>query len=280
MLTNPRSDRVRAVRALSRRAVRSRQGLFVAEGPQSVREAVTHRPDLVREVYATPVAAARHGDLVEAATARGLPVHEVSDEVLAAMVETAAPQGLLAVCRLATASLQNVLAQHPRLLCILTNVRDPGNAGTVLRGADAAGADALVISDNSVDVFGPKVVRSTAGSLFHLPVVTGLGIDEILEQVRAAGLRLLAADGTGEQLLGGVDLTGPHAWVLGNEAWGLSGEVRARCDEVVRVPIHGRAESLNLAMAATICLYASATAQRRPGDGHGDRGPLDHPGHR
>ena len=264
MLTNPRSDRVRSVRALSRRAVRSRQGLFVAEGPQSVRAAVVHRPDLVREVYATPEATARHGELVEATTAAGLPVHEVSGEVLAAMVETKAPQGLLAVCRVATASLQDVLALRPRLLCVLTNVRDPGNAGTVLRGADAAGADALVISDNSVDVFGPKVVRSTAGSLFHLPVVTGLGIDEILEQLRGAGLLLLAADGAGEHLLADVDLTGPHAWVMGNEAWGLPGEVRARCDDVVRVPIHGKAESLNLAMAATICLYASATAQRRP----------------
>ncbi|WP_411283415.1 TrmH family RNA methyltransferase [Lapillicoccus sp.] len=264
MLTNPRSDRVRAVRALSRRAVRSRQGLFVAEGPQSVREAVSHRPDLVRGVYATPDAVVRHGDLVQAAVSVGLAVHEVSGEVLAAMVETDAPQGLLAVCRVATASLKDVLALRPRLLCVLINVRDPGNAGTVLRGADAAGADAVVISDNSVDVFGPKVVRSTAGSLFHLPVVTGLGIDEIVEQVRAAGLLLLAADGAGELLLGDVDLSGPHAWVMGNEAWGLPGEVRGRCDHVVRVPIHGRAESLNLAMAATICLYASATAQRRP----------------
>lgn len=264
MLTNPRSDRVRSVRALSRRAVRSRQGLFVAEGPQSVREAVAHRPDLVRAVYATPDAVVRHGDLVQAAVSAGLPVHEVSGEVLAAMVETEAPQGLFAVCRVAPASLEDVLALSPRLLCVLTNVRDPGNAGTVLRGADAAGADAVIISDNSVDVFGPKVVRSTAGSLFHLPVVTGLGIDEIVDQVRAAGLLLFAADGAGEHLLGDVDLTGPHAWVMGNEAWGLPGDVRARCDDVVRVPIHGRAESLNLAMAATICLYASATAQRRP----------------
>ncbi len=265
VLSNPRSDRVRAVRALSRRAVRVKQGLFLADGPQSVREAVAHRPDVVRDVYVTADAVARHPTLVETALGAGVPVHEVTDEVLTAMGDgqlSVAPQGLLAVCGLLEASLDDVLARQPRLLCVLTNVRDPGNAGTVIRGADAAGADAVVLSAGSVDVFGPKVVRSTAGSLFHLPVVVGLEIEAILEQVGRAGLRLLAADGSGRHVLGQVDLSGPHAWVMGNEAWGLDEQVRERCDDVVRVPIHGLAESLNLAMAATICLYASASAQR------------------
>mgnify|MGYP000742316208 CR=1 FL=1 len=265
VLSNPRSDRVQTVRALSRRAVRAKQGLFLADGPQSVREALTHRPDVVRDVYATSDALDRHRAVVESALAAGVPVHEVTGEVLAAMGDSrlsVAPQGLLAVCRPLDASLDDVLARAPRLLCVLTNVRDPGNAGTVLRGADAAGADAVVLSAGSVDVFGPKVVRSTAGSLFHLPVVVGLEIEDILERVRGAGLRLLAADGTAHHLLGDVDLVEPHAWVMGNEAWGLDERVRARCDDVVRVPIHGLAESLNLAMAATICLYASASAQR------------------
>jgi len=261
VLSNPRSDRVRAVRALSRRAVRSRQGLFLVEGPQSVREAVTHRPDLVRELYVTTAALARHADILGAATAAGLEAQEASGEVLAAMSETEAPQGLLAVCRVPGFSLDAVLRARPRLLCVLTNVRDPGNAGTVLRGADAAGADAVVLSDNSVDVYGPKVVRSTAGSLFHLPVVVGVPVDEILRQVRGAGLALLAADGAGKTLLGEVDLGPPHAWVFGNEAWGLGDTLLARCDDAVRVPVYGSAESLNLAMAATICLYASATAR-------------------
>lgn len=265
MLTNPRSERVRSVRALSRRAVRQRQGLFLVEGPQGVREAVTHRPAQVRDVYVTLPAAERYAAVLATAVAAGISVHEVSDEVLAALGDdhaAVAPQGLVAVCRVATASLTEVLAARPRLLCVLTNVRDPGNAGTVLRGADAAGADAVVVSEGSVDVFSPKVVRSTAGSLFHLPVVTGLPVAEILGGIRRAGLTLLAADGAGDRVLGEVDLVPPHAWVMGNEAWGLPDDVRAQCDEVVRVPIHGLAESLNLAMAATVCLYASATAQR------------------
>jgi RNA methyltransferase, TrmH family len=262
VLTNPRSDRVRSVKALTRRAVREREGLFLAEGPQAVREAVGCRPDVVKDVYVEPQAAVRHAALLETARAHGLAVHEVSPEVLAAMCDTQAPQGLAAVCRPVHTSLESVLATAPRLVSLLTNVRDPGNAGTVIRGADAAGADAVLVSDASVDVYNPKVVRSTAGSLFHLPLVLGIPVAALLEQVRAAGLTLLAADGAGTQLLDDTDLSRPHAWVMGNEAWGLEPHVRDACDEVVSVPIYGKAESLNLAMAATVCLYASARAQR------------------
>ena len=264
MLTNPRSDRVKAVRALSRRSVRSRAGEFLAEGPQAVREAVAFRPDLVRDVYVTPEAAERHAAIAEAARTADLWVHEVSPEVLAAMCDTESPQGIAAVCRVLDVPLDVVLADLPpdALVCVLTNVRDPGNAGTVIRGADAAGADAVIVSDASVDVYNSKVVRSTVGSLWHLPVSLGASVPDILAALRGRGVRLLAADGAGTTLLHDADLSGSHAWVMGNEAWGLPREVRAACDDVVRVPIHGHAESLNLAMAATICLYASAEARR------------------
>jgi TrmH family RNA methyltransferase len=262
-LTNTRSDRVKAVRALSRRSVRDKTGRFLAEGPQSVREVVVHHPEQVLDLYVTPDALTRHADILAAAEAAALYVHEVTDEVLAAMCDTPTPQGVAAVCHVVTATLDEVLAASPRLLVLLTNVRDPGNAGTVLRGADAAGAAAVLVSDSSVDVHSPKVVRSTAGSLFHLPVVTGLDIDDTLARLREAGIRLLAADGVGTTLLPDADLSGPHAWVMGNEAWGLHESVRDLCDDVVRVPIYGKAESLNLAMAATICLFASAGAQNR-----------------
>ncbi len=257
MLTNPRSDRVRAVRALSRRSVRERTDRFLAEGPQAVREAVRHRPDVVVEIFATDSADERHPEPLEQARERGIPVQACSDQVLAALSDTQAPQGLLAVCRRLPTELDAVLAASPRLLCVLTHVRDPGNAGTVLRAADAVGADAVVVSAASVDVWSPKVVRSTAGSLFHVPVVTGLPADQILSRLRAAGLRLLAADAAGDVPLPQADLAAAHAWVFGNEAWGLPDDLRADCDQVVRVPIHGLAESLNLAMAATVCLYAS-----------------------
>lgn len=265
MLTNPRSDRVKSVRALSRRSVRSRTGEFLAEGPQAVREAVRFAPDHVRDVYVTPEATQRHTDILDAARAAALWVHEVSPEVLAAMSDAEHPQGVVAVCRWAQPSFEAALGALPpdAVVCVLTHVRDPGNAGTVIRGADAAGADLVVVSDASVDVLSPKVVRSTVGSLWHLPIVTDVAVDTILKGLRQHGVRLLAADGGGQTLLHEADLVGPHAWVMGNEAWGLEEQVRAACDDVVRVPIHGHAESLNLAMAATLCLYASAAARQR-----------------
>lgn len=259
MLTNPRADRVRAVRALSKRPVRERTGRFVVEGPQGVREAVRYAGASVRDVYATPEAAERYAaDILAPARAAGLWIHEVAPEVLAAMSGTDAPQGVLAVVDVAAATLEEVLTRSPRLLVLLTHVRDPGNAGTVIRAADAAGADAVLLSGASVDVHAPKVVRSTAGSLFHLPVVTGLDIRATLRHLSAHGIRTYAADGAGATLLPDADLRSPHCWVMGNEAWGLTEDALAACDAVVRVPIHGRAESLNLAMAATVCLYASA----------------------
>jgi TrmH family RNA methyltransferase len=272
---NPRSDRVRAVRRLSGRSARQRARLFVAEGPQAVREAVAAHAlrGVVKELYSTADAAQRHADILAAATGAGLAPREVTDEVLAAMAGTVTPQGLLAVCRFVDVPLETALAGHPRLVAVLARVRDPGNAGTVLRAADASGAEALVVTDASVDVHNPKCVRATAGSLFHLPVVTGVPLAGAVTGLRGAGLTVLAADGDGDLDLDDLldaaaagqprGIAGPVAWVFGNEAWGLPAEDLALADGVVRVPVHGRAESLNLAAAATVCLYAAARAQRR-----------------
>ena len=251
------------MRALSRRAVREREHLFLAEGPQAVREVVAHRPEAVQDLYFEAQAGTRGTTVLDAAQAAGLSIREVSHEVLGAMSDTVVPQGVLAVCRPIDVHLDAVLDERPSLLLILTNVRDPGNAGTVIRGADAAGADAVLLSDSSVDIYNPKVVRSSVGSLFHLPIVTGVPIAVLLDRVRTAGLALLAADGSGPSHLADIDLARPHAWVMGNEAWGLEPGVRAACDMVVAVPIYGKAESLNLAMAATLCLYQSAGVQRK-----------------
>lgn len=258
MLTNPRSDRVRSVRALSRRSSRQRAGRFVVDGPQGVREAVRYAASRVDDLYFTPAAEDRHREIAKDARAAGIRVHQVREDVLAALCDTETPQGVVAVVRESSLDLDDVLSRDPRLLVLLAQVRDPGNAGTVIRGADAAGADAVLVSRGSVDVTSPKVVRATAGSLFHLPVVTGLDVAATLDALRSRGIRTLAADGSGPTALPEADLTGPHAWVMGNEAWGLPATIRASCDDVVAVPIHGRAESLNLAMAATVCLYASA----------------------
>jgi RNA methyltransferase, TrmH family len=269
VLTNPRSDRVKAVRSLSRRSVRSRTGQFLAEGPQAVREAVRHAAADVRDVYVTAQAQQRHPQIVAAAHAAQLWVHEVTPEVLAAMCDTEAPQGIVAVCRWSGPGLDEALAALPpdAFVCVLTHVRDPGNAGTVIRCADAAGAGGVVLTGASVDPYNGKAVRASAGSLFHLPLALDPGTAEVLDAVHRAGLLVLAADGRGELDLDDAEDAGllgaPTAWLFGNEAWGLPADVAALADHRVRIPLHGRAESLNLATAAAVCLYASARAHRR-----------------
>lgn len=271
-LISPRSPRVTAARRLARRAFRGKERRFIAEGPQAVREAIAHRtggvPTLT-ELFATVEAAERHAEIVEAARAAGVRVHFADDRTVADISQTVTPQGLLGVCGFLDSPFEEILAGRPQLIAVLANVRDPGNAGTVLRCADAAGADAVVLTDASVDLYNPKSVRASVGSLFHLPVAVGVPVERVVSGLQAAGVRILAADGAGDRDLDAEldtgSMGGPTAWVFGNEAWGLPEETRALADAVVRVPIHGRAESLNLATAAAVCLYASARAQRSPG---------------
>lgn len=260
-LTNIKSPRVKAARRLAKRAFRERDRAFLAEGPQAVREAVA-LGGVVTQMFVTADARARHADIVEAAAREGVPVLGVSGEVMAELAQTVTPQGLLAVCRMVHVPLTEAVRPGARLVAVMAHVRDPGNAGTVLRTADAAGADAVVFSGASVDPYNGKCVRAGAGSLFHLPVAIGVNVQDAVAHLRANGLRVLAADGAGKATLDDVDLSHPSAWIFGNEAWGLPEEILALADEVVRVPIYGRAESLNLATAAAVCLYASARAMR------------------
>ena len=193
-------------------------------------------------------------------------MHTVSGEVMTELAQTVTPQGLLAVCRFLDVPLEQLTAAAPRLVVLLANVRDPGNAGTVLRTADAAGADGVIFSDASVDPYNSKCVRASAGSLFHLPVVVGSTLTEASAALARAGVRVLAADGSAGRQLDELEAAGglapPTAWLFGNEAWGLPAGLLALADKAVAVPIYGQAESLNLASAAAVCLYASARAQR------------------
>jgi TrmH family RNA methyltransferase len=255
---------VKAARQLAKRAFRERARLFLAEGPQAVTEAL-QQPGEVTELFVTGQGRVRHGDLADRAIAAGVPVHEVSGEIMAELAQTITPQGVVAVCRFLDVSLAALLGGAPRLVAVLVSVRDPGNAGTVVRTADAAGADGVVFAATSVDPYNAKCVRSSAGSLFHLPVVAGPALAEVVTGLRAAGLQILAADGSGDQVVDGArgpDLTRPTAWLFGNEAWGLPDSLLTLADAAVAVPIYGQAESLNLAAAAAVCLYASARHAR------------------
>ena len=264
VLTNLGSARVSRVAGLSRRNVRNKHRRFLVEGPQGVREAVRHASDRVLDVYLTESAVERHTDIWEETVAAELYVHVTSEQVMDAM--SADAQGVLAVVATEEATGSEALAaalEGARIVAVLTQAQDPGNAGTIIRAADAAGADAVVLVRGSVDPTAPKVVRSTAGSLFHLPVVTGVALDDAVAALHEAGLTVLAADGRGDFDLFDAEslLEAPSAWLLGNEAHGLPSEALSRADAVVSIPIYGKAESLNVAAAAAVCLYASARAQ-------------------
>lgn len=263
MLTE-RSERIRAARKLIRRSARSKTGLFLAEGQQAVREAIEQGPDRVVELFVTD--GPQHHDLVAAADTAGIAVRYADDKALAGLSETVTPQGIVAVCRSVTVGLDQVLHSAPQLIAVLAEARDPGNSGTVIRCADAAGADAVVLSHGSVDPEGGKSVRASAGSIFHLPIAVGDPAAVVVQSLKDAGLTVLAADGAGDKELHDPMvpplLVHPTAWLFGNEARGLSADIRDLADHVVRVPIYGRAESLNLATAVTVCLYESARVQR------------------
>jgi TrmH family RNA methyltransferase len=264
----PLAGGVSAARRLQRASVRRAEGRFLVEGPQALREAVAG--GALVGVYATAEAAEAHADML-----RGVPVSVIGDRALASLAETVTPQGLVGVALSVTMPVAQAIPDDSRLVAVLVDVRDPGNAGAVIRVADAAGADAVVFADGpdggSVDPHGGKCVRSSAGSLFHVPIGTG-SLDATVVALRVAGLQLLVADGSAPAA---IDLdtaddivARPSAWFFGNEAHGVPMAVLASADHVVRVPIHGRAESLNLATAAAVCLYAGARQQRRPqGDG-------------
>jgi TrmH family RNA methyltransferase len=265
MIDNPRSPRVRGVAKLAKRDARQHTGLFLLEGPQAVSEALRFRPELVVELYGTPTALDRYADIAQGAAAAGVDVEFVTEEVLDSMADTVTPQGIVAACRQFPTSVKDLLAGTPALIAILEEVRDPGNAGTIIRAADSAGADGVILTGRSVDLYNPKVVRATTGSLFHLPVAMGVELVDVVERAHASGMQVIAADIKGEDLLAarreGI-LDKPTAWLFGNEARGLTDANFELADRAITVPIYGAAESMNLATAASVCLYESAFAQR------------------
>lgn len=260
-----RSGRVKRARRLATRRYRDEAREFLAEGPQAVRGALTI-PGVVLEVFATDEATRRYAELAEPEVEWCV----VPPDVVAAICSTVHPQGLVARCRFVDTEVSAVLAVRPRLVVVCADIRDPGNAGTVIRCADAVGADAVVFSGHSVDPYNPKAVRASVGSLFDVGIAISDDPGDVIALAGTAGMTVIAADGTADLTLpDAVDrglLDGPTMWLFGNEAWGLPAPLRCQADHVVAVPIYGHAESLNLASAAAVCLYASAFAHRgRPG---------------
>jgi TrmH family RNA methyltransferase len=256
VITSTRNERVAGALRLKKRAFRERERRFLVEGAQAVGESLSKAPGLLRLYHSDP-----DHPLVERARQARVELVHVSEAIVERLTSTVTPQALVGVAPFVDADLGS-LGDDDRCVAVLHAVRDPGNAGTVVRSADAAGADGVVFTSESVDVYNPKTVRATAGSLFHLPIVRGVQTDAAIARLRDGGMRVLAMDASGDKDLYELDLTEPVAFVFGNEAWGLPEDVAALADATVRVPISGRAESLNLAAAATICLFVWARSMR------------------
>jgi RNA methyltransferase, TrmH family len=256
LITSLRNPKVAQAVRLKKHAFREEDRRFLAEGPQAVREALA-ADGSVETLFAVDAM----DPLVVQAGRLGAEVHLVSEDVMGKLTSTVTPQGLVGVVPHVDVGLDALPADG--CIAVLHEVRDPGNAGTVLRSANAAGAGGVVFTETSVDVYNPKTVRASAGSLFHVPVVRDVTAGETIAHLRAAGFRILAmaADGAGD--IYQEDLWGPVAFVFGNEAHGLPGDIVRQADAVVRVPHAGRAESLNLAAAATVCLFEYARRRRQ-----------------
>jgi TrmH family RNA methyltransferase len=258
-----------------RPAVRRAERRILVEGPQALSLAADRLEIL--ELFVTRQAAERQGSLVADLAASGVPVHLVDPAAAAALSETVTPQGIVAVAVPPSRSWDR-LPPASRLVAVLVEPRDPGNLGTIVRTADAAGADAVVVAGDSADPYGGKAIRASAGSVFTVPVIDAGPPADLLPALAERGLRPLATAGSAsrdlDDLLDSGELLAPTAWLFGNEAHGLPPDVitssPAWGGTAVRVPVYGAAESLNVAAAAAVCLYASARAQRkRPGEGVG-----------
>jgi RNA methyltransferase, TrmH family len=246
---------VAAAIKLHRHVGRRRAARFLAEGPNLVEAAL--RRGLVSEVFVTEAALARFGSLLAE-----VPVHEVTERAAKALSDTVTPVGLVAVCSVPEVTLADVIADGPRLTAVAVEISEPGNAGTLIRIADAMGADAVVLAGHSVDPYNGKCLRASAGSIFSIPVVTEPEAAQAITALTDAGLQVLATTVDGELSLDDAVLSAPTAWLFGPEAHGLSAELATLATHRVRIPMPGNAESLNVAAAAAICLYQSARAGR------------------
>ena len=206
-------------------------------------------------------------DLVAAARAAGVAVSEIGPAVMRALTDTATPQGVMAVVDMPDPGPEEALPTGD-LLVVLAGIRDPGNAGTLLRSAAAAAASGVVFTKGSVDPFSPKTVRAAAGAFFHVPIASGIELSSAVAQLGGRGIQTVGTSATASRTLDEVDLTEPIAIVLGNEAWGLDAEDAGLLDVVVSIPMPGGMESLNVGVAGSIVLFETVRQRRLSSGDH------------
>ncbi len=257
VIESPKNERIRKYRRLRKRNFRYREGKFLVEGQQCVVEALLskHTPECLICSAKGVEAMTAYADVIGK---REIPCYAASEEVIARLSATVTPQGIIAVVPLLHADIDTMLGHMPGTILIADRVRDPGNLGNMIRIADAAGVGGMVVCDESADPYNAKTVRSTAGSLFHLPLVIGQQLAEVAGTLREAGYGILAADAHSGTGMWEAEWPQKLALVMGNEAWGIPHEEESLVDGLVRIPLLGHAESLNVSAAAAVLLYEAA----------------------
>lgn len=256
-----RTPRIVNAAKLHRSSARKKANAFIVEGDNSVDAAVS--TGAATDVFVTERAAEKFADIVTAAGYMDVYVHPITDRAVKSLSDTQTTPGIFALCTPVLWTPGKILNGKPQLVSVPVETSEPGNAGTLIRTSDAMGADGVIFAGETVDPLGSKVARASAGSLFHIPTARDTNIKDVLGKLRSSNLQILATAPQGDATLDEVDLSKPTAWLFGNEAHGLSKELLNAADIRVGIPLRGRAESLNLATAASICLYESAKAQNR-----------------
>jgi TrmH family RNA methyltransferase len=247
---------VKYIQKLDRRKFREKEKRFCLEGSLMIEEALLFRWPMELLAYTRKWSIGRAGrDILRLASEMNLKRIEIKEDIFQSISTTQTPQGVLAVARFPENNLEELLTRKPSLLVLVNSVRDPGNLGAIIRGADAAAADGLLLTKKTVDLYNPKTLRATMGSIFHLPVVTSLETDDLPSRLGSAGLRIVVGDPSARDILSSCDFTLPTVLAVGNEARGCSETLLRKADQIVRIPMPGRAESLNVAQAASIMLY-------------------------
>ncbi|MBE3586708.1 MAG: RNA methyltransferase [Thermoanaerobacter sp.] len=254
MISSKSNPKIKYLRRLARRRQREKEGHFLLEGVRLIEEALLSGWPVKMLVY-TPPLGERAGALLELAGERGAQLMPVDEGLFCELADTQTPQGVLAVVQSPGYTPEGLLAGGASLLLLVDGVQDPGNLGTMIRSASAAGAGGVLLLPGTVDLYNPKTIRATMGSLFHLPVLGVREGEELVARLKAAGFLLVAGVPAGGVPLPAVDMTGPTVLAVGNEARGISPWLLQYADIQATIPMPGRAESLNVAMAASIMLY-------------------------
>lgn len=260
VITSVRNAHVLSARKLMKRGIRDARREFLVEGAMGVEQALQNGGRMI--ALFVDESGNNIAELSRAARARKVPVMEVAEPVMRAIASTATPPGLVAVCEFVDWGAADLLRRKLSLVVVLAGVRDPGNAGTIVRSCAAIGVDALFLGDTTVDIYNPKFVRATAGSMFNLPFARNVEIPWLLEELGKGALNRIAADPKGDVVYDQVDLNVPTAFILGNEARGVAPGVAEACDALVSIPMTDAVESLNVGMAATVLLFEAARQRR------------------